>query len=557
MDAERDRRTTESDTPAPPRRLRALGFGLTVAAVLAVGLASGWLAASQKAEAPGGHAHGESEGGSAGVARLDPRTLKNLGVVVEEARPRDFAESREVPGEIALPPGAVRPVHAPVAGRVVRVLVAPGRKVAAGEPVAEVLRDPFPRPTLSLTDPVLKATTEHYHALVGDLRAARQALDIAREELARVRAALASGTPSKVEIDLAYDERRAQRRLETLRIEAGAHGLADEEVSAIEAGGPTPPLPLPRRVLHDYHLWPPEAEAVLALLPPEARESPYAQAVVAELAGGGALTEELRRALSDCPRCAGSFLEVAGLLQAGLTVPALRALDAAGGLEATVPVRAPEGAPDWDLSALLVQPGARVESGDAVAEVTDARRVLVVLRPAGRDLPAVAGALESGAAVVGIPLVPGSGPVIPPTPLARFEAGEEGDPHGRAVVEVENPVLAESDGPDGRRQRSWRLRPGLRYLVLVPQEVYRDAFVLPADAVVLRGADRIAMVELGNGFRRVPVTLLHEDAQHAVVANDGAIFPGDKVVVRGAFALSLALEAAAGGGAAADHGHAH
>ena len=57
-------------------------------------------------------------------------------------------------------------------------------------------------------------------------------------------------------------------------------------------------------------------------------------------------------------------------------------------------------------------------------------------------------------------------------------------------------------------------------------------------------------------FRPQPVHVEYEDDRIVVLANDGSLFQGDPVVVRGAFALGLALQA--GSGAADPHaGHDH
>jgi hypothetical protein len=93
--------------------------------------------------------------------------------------------------------------------------------------------------------------------------------------------------------------------------------------------------------------------------------------------------------------------------------------------------------------------------------------------------------------------------------------------------------------------------------VHVPVERLEERFVLPASAVVLRGSDMIVLLEDGDTFRPVPVRVEHLDSRVAVVANDGAIFEGDRVVLRGAYALSLALQAGAGGDADAHAGHSH
>jgi multidrug efflux pump subunit AcrA (membrane-fusion protein) len=119
-------------------------------------------------------------------------------------------------------------------------------------------------------------------------------------------------------------------------------------------------------------------------------------------------------------------------------------------------------------------------------------------------------------------------------------------------------VTCENEPLSGRvgAARSWRLRTGLRYLVRVPVESLEDRFVLPAEAVTSIGAERIVFLRDGDGFISRPVHVEHEDDEVAVIANDGSLFPGDPVVMRGAFALGLALHA---GSAAADPhaGHDH
>jgi hypothetical protein len=55
----------------------------------------------------------------------------------------------------------------------------------------------------------------------------------------------------------------------------------------------------------------------------------------------------------------------------------------------------------------------------------------------------------------------------------------------------------------------------------------------------------------------VPVRVEHLDASVAVVANDGAIFEGDGIVLKGAYALSLALQAGSGGAVDPHAGHSH
>ena len=59
----------------------------------------------------------------------------------------------------------------------------------------------------------------------------------------------------------------------------------------------------------------------------------------------------------------------------------------------------------------------------------------------------------------------------------------------------------------------------------------------------------------GDTIKAIPVHVEYEDSEVVVVANDGAVYPGEPIVLEGAYALALALrdEGASAGG----HGHGH
>ena len=102
---------------------------VTCAAILGIGLYGGFLAARQGSGGGGGGEHGGEEGheGEAhaeeGAPKLSAQTLSNLGVEFGELAPREFVRTREVAAVVEARPDAKAPVHAPVAGRVVRTLV--------------------------------------------------------------------------------------------------------------------------------------------------------------------------------------------------------------------------------------------------------------------------------------------------------------------------------------------------------------------------------------------------------------------------------------------------
>jgi multidrug efflux pump subunit AcrA (membrane-fusion protein) len=560
-----------SEDAAPKARRVAVAVASVVTGVLlfGAGLAGGWVAGAQTAAPPPdahGHDHGHSHGPGdpcaaphAHAPTLSPRTLANLGVEVGELKPSDFVRTRDVPAVVSVRPGTLRPASAPVAGLVEEVLVVEGQRVAAGAPVARVRRDAFPRPSLVLTDAVLRPLNEEFHEAIAALRSSSQALAIAREELARVRGVLArtdGALPTKVEVDLKNEERTALRALENAREEAERHGLTAAEVAAVETGGEHPDFPPAQRVLARNGLWSDDATSVLAALPEDVRKRPYAVAVVAELVGSRALTPRMAEVVRSRTEVAAAFLDVAGLVQQGWTVESLVALADAGALAATVVVRAPAGAPGWDVDAVEVRAGERVEAGAAVAELRDLSHVQLDLAASGTDLAAVSRALSEAEELAAEPLVAGSGPALEGLRLLRIGAGAGAPEPGAAVVTVENRVLSSAKSGD-REFRTWAVRPGTRYLVRVPVQRLANRFVLPADAVAVQGPDTVVLLEDGTGFKPVPVRVEHRDARVVVVANDGALFPGDRTVVRGAYSVLLALQAAAGGGVDPHAGHSH
>jgi membrane fusion protein, heavy metal efflux system len=116
-------------------------------------------------------------------------------------------------------------------------------------------------------------------------------------------------------------------------------------------------------------------------------------------------------------------------------------------------------------------------------------------------------------------------------------------------------TLDRSEG--SHRFIQWRFKPGQRVELRVPVESWRDQIVIPAEALVVDGAESYVFVEEEPGhFYRTPVHVIHRDRRAAVIANNGAVHLGDTIVARGAFQMHLDLKNKSGGGIDA-HGHAH
>lgn len=74
-----------------------------------------------------------------------------------------------------------------------------------------------------------------------------------------------------------------------------------------------------------------------------------------------------------------------------------------------------------------------------------------------------------------------------------------------------------------RKQLLWRFRPGQKVLLRIRIERLEDVFVLPADAVVLEGAEAFVFTQNVNTFERKAVQVLLRDRERVVLANDGSL----------------------------------
>ena len=261
-------------------------------------------------------------------------------------------------------------------------------------------------------------------------------------------------------------------------------------------------------------------------------------------------------ALEETAGARAHFAEVASLLLDGTPLETVRLLARGGAFEPTLVLRAPiGGAGDWDVEEVQARVGQRVEPGAEVIGLYDAREMWLRLEPVGHEIALVARAVEGGAALAAVPVLPGSGPSIDGIRLLRMQIqGDLADRGGIALATVANvsaPCTVEASC------RSWQLRVGLRYLVRVPAERLPGRYVLPADALTYDGPSPVVFRRHGEHFEPQPVHVEYADEEVAVVADDGSLVEGETVVVRGAFALGMALQRGASAGADPHAGHVH
>jgi len=81
--------------------------------------------------------------------------------------------------------------------------------------------------------------------------------------------------------------------------------------------------------------------------------------------------------------------------------------------------------------------------------------------------------------------------------------------------------------------------------------------MLPTGAVAQDGVENYVFRVNGDHLDRQVVHVEHRDPQSVVIANDGALFPGDTIAMTAAQQLQLALKNKSGGAIDPHAGHTH
>ncbi len=133
------------------------------------------------------------------------------------------------------------------------------------------------------------------------------------------------------------------------------------------------------------------------------------------------------------------------------------------------------------------------------------------------------------------------------------------DPQSRAFrffLTLPNEIVSERN-VNNQDFVEWRFKPGQRMELHVPVEKWEEEIVVPVEAVVEEGAEKYVYQQNGDHFDQVPVHVKFRDQTSVVVANDGALFPGDVIAARGAYEMHLTLKNQSGGGVDPHAGHNH
>ena len=539
-----------------------------------IGIIGGWVAARQgdrlDHETDAGEAAQDARtlaGADEEELELPPETLENLGVRVASVQSTSFTQYRSVPATIARTPFNVRPVVAPIGGRVREVFVEPGLVVQAGETLLTLVREPIARPKLALTEELLKPAGEAIHTAVVDLRRALEETGIVQTELARIeKFTRREGDdelpvlPRQKEIDLRYQQVRAEAALERARHELIKHGLTEAQITQVEGGGGIPALGPDtwKRALERNGLWTESAQAIYDIVPASLRQDRWTIATIGELATAGLIDKALIAWLSDQPDGCGHILEIGSLLQQGYSVIDVRSMHDLGALDPLVEVRAPSDGEvaDWDVAAIAIAPDARVTSGTQLVSLVNPRDMYLRTQPVGAEVESVLEALGEGLRCEAHPLVEGSGPILRDLEVA-FASSDAGGTGTVAWAAVKNEVLSARELSPKRRLRTWKVREGLQYRLRIPTDTRDGVLVLPAESLAEDGPNQIVFVVHGTHFHAEPVVTSYRDEEVVVLPLDrnDHVKVGDAVVISGAYALSFALKGGDQPDAHAGHSH--
>ena len=256
------------------------------------------------------------------------------------------------------------------------------------------------------------------------------------------------------------------------------------------------------------------------------------------------------------------------LMLHGLSEPQVDDILSKRRLLGSVVVRAPAAAGPTSRSGdeviLLVQElgverGQHVSAGDTLAILADHKTLLVEGEAFEQDIPQITQAAADDRPVVAV-LESRATPQPKVEGLQIAYVANRIDPESRALhfyVELPNQIVRDKPGAAGARFVEWRYKPGQRMQLRVPVEEWTDRIVLPTEAVAQDGVESYVFRVNGDHFDRQAVHVEHRDPQWVVVANDGTLFPGDRIALSAAQQLQLAVKNKSGGAIDPHAGHQH
>ncbi|QEG41278.1 efflux RND transporter periplasmic adaptor subunit [Roseimaritima ulvae] len=210
------------------------------------------------------------------------------------------------------------------------------------------------------------------------------------------------------------------------------------------------------------------------------------------------------------------------------------------------------------LQDLSVHKGQSVNAGETLCILTDYDELFIEGLAFEQDIRQLRGASQNGWKVDAIIEQPGSESRVIEGLEIAYLANQVGATSRTLNFYVRLPnEVAKDRRNDGNRYVEWRYVPGQRMQLRVPVEEMPEQILVPVEAVASEGAETFVFQQNGSHFDRVPVHVKYRDQYSAVIDNDGSLFPGDVIAMRGAHQMQMALKNKSGGGVDPHAGHNH
>lgn len=444
-----------------------------------------------------GHDHGHDDGTS---LTLSAQAQGNIGLGPEYLQPvklETFRRSITVPGIIVGRPGRTRlEVSTPMAGVITHVHAVQGEAVDPGTLLFE----------LRITAEELVATQTNLLRTVGEL-------DVENREIARLTKATEAGAISqKTMLERQYAKEKLEVLLNAQREALRLHGLSERQIDDIATK---------HKLLRDLKIVAP------------GRDSHGA--------------EELK-------------LSSTAATPVSLLVEAHTDEKSAPNVEIEHDAHSPDDSKiPLILQEVMVHKGETVAAGATLAALADYSELYIEGRAFEQDVELLSQIAQRNWKISAV-FEGAANSIKRVENLDLVYSASEIDAEARSLsffVRLPNEVAREMPSPNGQRFLDWKYRPGQRLQLLVPVEEWENQIVLPVEAVAREGAESFVFQQNGDHFDRVSIRVAYRDSSHVVVANDGSVFPGDVIALRGAHQMQMALKNKSGGGVDPHAGHNH
>lgn len=447
-----------------------------------------------------GHDHGHDEGTS---LELSVQAQGNIGLTPEFLQPvklETFRRSITVPGIIVGRPGRTRlEISTPMAGVITHVHAVQGEAVDPGTLLFE----------LRITAEELVSTQTNLLRTVGEL-------DVENREIARLSKVTESGAVSqKTLLERQYAKEKLEVLLNTQREALRLHGLSERQIDDITQN---------HKLLRDLQIVAP------------GRDSHGA--------------EEFKLSGSKATPVSLAFEQERQLPEDNVADESVGHDASHSSDDSKVPLI---------LQEVLVHKGETVAAGANLGALADYSELYIEGRAFEQDLEILSQSAQRHWKITAV-FEGAANSVRRIENLDLVYSASEIDADARSLsffVRLPNEIAREVPSPNGQRFLEWKYRPGQRLQLLVPVEEWEHQIVFPVDAIAREGAESFVFQQNGDHFDRVSVRVAYRDSTHVVVANDGSVFPGDVIALRGAHQMQMALKNKSGGGIDPHAGHSH